>query len=131
MAGPVVTGLQIVASITWVLLRRPHPLAFALGVAAASRFAIAVPYTVVNIAMLLKGRGLQPPEFDEHKAAMALGMSGDVALGVTSLLVVAVLLWLARYLPKGRLTDAWPGLLLGTAVGWLLWLVVLGPVVLP
>lgn len=131
MAGPVVTALQILASIAWVLWRRAHPLAFALGVAAASRFAIAVPYTVANIAVLLTGRRLQPPEFDEHKAALALGLSGDVALAVTSLLVIAVLFWLARYLPKGERTAAWTGLLLGTAIGWIWWLVVLGPILLP
>ncbi len=131
MAGPVVTALQILVSIAWVLWRRPHPLAFALGAAAASRFAIAVPFTMVNMAMLLTGRRLQPPEFDEHKAALALGWSGDVALGMTSLLVVAVLIWLARYLPKGERPAAWTGLLLGTAIGWFLWLVVLGPILLP
>ncbi len=131
MAGPLVTAVQILASIGWVLWRRAHSLAFALGVAAASRFAIAVPYTIANIAVLLTGRRLQSPEFDEHKAAEALGWSGDIALGVTSLLVIAVLFWLARCLPIGERSAGWAGLMLGTALGWLVWLVVVGPVLLP
>lgn len=115
----------------WIGWRGATPWAAALAVAAASRFAVAVPYTVVNAAIRLVGGRLTPPAFDEYKAGTALGWSGDLLLASTSLLLVGVLWWVGRHLPRGARAVAWSGLVLGTALGWAVWMRAVGPWLLP
>jgi hypothetical protein len=69
------------------------------------------------------------PNFDEFRAAAALGVPVDVPVAVG---VVVVLFCWAYLVPKVRrdLIVVVPALLLGTAAGILAWLVV-GPLVLP
>jgi len=130
LAGPTVTVIITLFACSWLGRRRDARWAFALSVSAASRFAVGVPYTAVNAVVLLMGGRLRPPAFDEHKAATALGWSGDAGLAFTSLLLVATLTWVAVKLPRGERTAAWAGLVGGTALGWVLWMKVLGPVLL-
>jgi len=102
---------------------------FALALAAASRFAVAVPFSLVNVYVRLRGQRLEPPAFDEQKAADALGWSGELLLAITSATLLVVLAWLAIKLPHRWLSLA--AVLLGTAAGWALWMGVLGPSLFP
>ena len=131
LAGPAATIAFILAAIA--LGRRrpgtawPHALAFA----AASRLLVGVPYTLANSITRLSGGRLDPPAFDEYKAGVALGVSGDAMLGASVAFFFVAIVWLARALPKGRRLAAWAGLLAGTALGWALWMALLGPILLP
>jgi hypothetical protein len=84
-----------------------------------------------SIPLLITGKHLQPPAFDEYKAATALGWLGDLVLGLTTGLLICVLLWLGFALPRGQRLGAWAGLLLGTAAGWIARMQFVGPLVLP
>lgn len=130
MAGPLITYLAIAAGICFNR-RMPDarwPMAFAA--AAASRLLVGVPYSVMSLAMLAFGHRLNPPAFDEYKAGVMLGLPGNALLGLSAIIFFATLAWLALRLPKGERSAAWPGLLVGTALGWALWFTV-GPVLLP
>jgi hypothetical protein len=129
LAGPLVTGLLTVLGIA---AHRRWPLSvwpFALAIAAASRFAVAVPFSVVNIYVRLAGKRLAPPAFDEQKAADALGWSGELLLGLTSATLLIVIAWLVIKLPNRWLSL--PAILVWTAAGWALWMGALGPVLFP
>ena len=131
LAGPAVTLLIAVFACAWILLRGPARWAFALAFSAASRFVVGVPYTAINIVIRMIGGHMRAPAFDEHKAGLALGWSGDVLLASTTVVLVGVLLSIGFKLPRGDRSVAWPGLLLGTVLGWALWMLLLGPVILP
>jgi len=129
LAGPLVTflltGLGIAAHRRWP----DSPWPFALAIAAASRFAVAVPFSLANVYVRATGRRLAPPAFDEQKAADALGWSGELLLGLTSATVLLVLGWLIFTLPNRWLSV--PSVLVGTASGWAVWMVGLGPIIFP
>ncbi len=131
LAGPAVTVILSLFACAWILLRGAARWTFALAVSAASRLVVAVPYTVINIVLLLMGRSLSPPSFDEHKAAIALGWSGDAVLASTAMVLAGVLVCVGVKLPRGERLVAWPGLVIGTALGWICWMTLLGPAVLP
>jgi hypothetical protein len=130
LAGPLVTAAQILGAIAFHRLRPGSRWPYALAVAAASRFLVGVPYTIVSLIVRLQGQRLQPPAFDEYRAGEALGWSGDLLLGLSSLMLLVTLVWLARALPRGERLMAWPALLLGTVAGWALWFAA-GPLILP
>jgi hypothetical protein len=130
LAGPLVTAAQILAAMAFHRLRPESRWPYALAVAAASRFVVGVPYTIIGLIVRARGERLQPPAFDEFRAGEALGWSGDLLLGLSSLMVLVTLVWLARALPRGERSAAWPGLLLGTIGGWALWFSA-GPLILP
>jgi len=129
LAGPLMTALL---TIVGMLAHRRWPTSvwpFALAIAAASRFAVAVPFSLANLYVRLAGQRLAPPAFDEQKAADALGWSGEFLLGLTSAVLLIVLAWLAIKLPNRWLSL--PAAVLGTAAGWALWMAALGPVLFP
>ena len=130
MAGPLVTAALILAAMAFHRIRPGSRWPYALAVAAASRFLVGVPYTIVSLIARLRAQRLQPPAFDEYRAGEALGWSGDLLLGLSSLMFLATLVWLARALPRSERVAAWPGLLLGTVAGWALWFAA-GPLILP
>jgi hypothetical protein len=129
LAGPVVTalltGLGIAAHRRWPRSSWP----FALAIAAASRFAVAVPFSLANLYVRASGGRLAPPAFDEQKAADSLGWSGEWLLGLTSAIFLLVLGWLVVALPNRWLS--FPCLLIGTAAGWAVWMGALGPALFP
>jgi hypothetical protein len=131
LAGPAVTVVLAVFACGWILVHGPSRWACALAISAASRFVVAVPYTVANIVVRVIGATLQPPAFDEYQAAVALRWSGDALLASTAVVVVGVLICVGVKLPRHERWVAWPGLFIGTALGWALWMKLLGPVVLP
>ena len=131
LAGPAITVILSVFACAWIVLRSPARWAFALAVSAASRFVVAVPYTVINTLARLTGASLSPPAFDEYKAGIALGWSGDVLLASTVIVLAAVLLCVGLNLPRGERSTAWPGLVIGTILGWVCWMMLLGPALLP
>jgi len=129
LAGPAVTALLTASGIAahrrWP--RSPWP--FALALAAASRFAVAVPFSLASLYVRASGQRLAPPAFDEQKAADALGWSGELLLGLTSATILLVLGWLIAVLPDRRLSI--PAISIGTAAGWALWMGGLGPMMFP
>jgi hypothetical protein len=129
LAGPLVTALLTIVGIAahrrWPRSAWP----FALAIAAASRFAVAVPFSVVNVYVRLTGRRLAPPAFDEQKAADALGLSGELLLGLTSATLLLVIAWLLIKLPSRWLSL--PATVAGTVAGWALWMGALGPLLFP
>ena len=131
LAGPAVTVILSVFACTWILLRGPARWAFALAVSAASRFVVEVPYTVINTLARLTGASLSPPAFDEYKAGTALGWSGDLLLASTVIVLAGVLFCVGHNLPREERSTAWPGLVIGTILGWAWWMLFLGPVLLP
>jgi hypothetical protein len=131
LAGPATTIILSAFGCLWIRLRRPTRWAFALSVSAVSRFVVAVPYTIVNIGIRLVGGSLRPPAFDEYKAGTALGWSGDALLASTVIVLVAVLVCVGSKLPRGERLIAWGGLVTGTLLGWILWMLFLGPALLP
>ena len=131
LAGPAVTIILSVFACAWILLRGPARWAFALAVSAASRFVVAVPYTVASIVVRLTGASLGPPAFDEYRAGTALGWSGDLLLASTVIVLAGVLLCVGLNLPRGERSTAWPGLVIGTLLGWVCWMMLLGPALLP
>ena len=131
LAGPAVTIILSVFACAWILLRGPARWAFALAVSAVSRFAVEVPYTLINTLARLTGASLSPPAFDEYKAGIALGWSGDVLLASTLIVLAGVLLCVGLKLPRGERSTAWPGLVIGTILGWVCWMMLLGPALLP
>jgi hypothetical protein len=131
LAGPAVTVILSVFACAWILFRSPAHWAFALAVSAASRLVVAVPYTVLIIVVRLTGGSLSPPVFDEYKAGIALGWSGDALLASTAIVLVGALVCVGVKLPRGERSIAWPGLVIGTSLGWILWMTLLGPTLLP
>ena len=129
LAGPIVTVLLIAAGLAAHRYRPRSIWPFALAIAAASRFAVAVPFTLANLYVRLNGQRLAPPAFDEQKAADALGWSGELLLGATTALVLLVLVWLLVTLPRRWLS--FPAVVIGTAAGWGLWMGILGPLLFP
>lgn len=130
LAGPAVTAVLVIAGLIYSAWRPRQRFGYALAVAAVSRFFVGVPYTIGNLVALASGRTLMPPSFDEYKAGVALGWSGDVTLGMTAAMVFLVLAWLAVRLPKGDRAAGWIGLIGGTIAGWGLWFS-LAPLLLP
>ncbi|MGH7602360.1 MAG: hypothetical protein ACRENK_00025, partial [Gemmatimonadaceae bacterium] len=122
LAGPSITILLSALACAWILLRAPARWAFALAITAVSRFVVAVPYTVIKVVVRLLGGGVRPPAFDEYKAGVALGWSGDALLASTTLVLAAVLVCVAVKLPRGERAVAWSGLIIGTALGWICWM---------
>lgn len=131
LAGPAVTVILSVFACGWILLRGPARWAFALAVSAASRFVVEVPYTVISSLARLTGSTLSPPAFDEYKAGIAFGWSGDLLLASTVFVLAGVLVFVGLKLPRGERSTAWPGLVIGTIVGWACWMLLLGPLLLP
>jgi hypothetical protein len=131
LAGPAVTVILALFACAWILARGPARWAFALAVCAVSRFLVAVPYTLINIVARLAGRRLGAPAFDEHKAGTALGLSGDALLASTVIVLICVLVFVERKLPSGQRSVAWSGLVIGTVMGWVCWMLVAGPALLP
>jgi hypothetical protein len=131
LAGPAVTIILSAFGCLWIRVRRPARWAFALSVSAVSRFVVAVPYTIVNIGIRLVGGSLRPPAFDEYKAGTALGWSGDALLASTVIVFVVVLVCVGTKLPRGERLTAWTGLVTGTLLGWIFWMLFLGPALLP
>jgi hypothetical protein len=131
LAGPAVTVILALFACAWILLRGPARWAFALAICAVSRFVVAVPYTLINTVVRLIGAHMRPPAFDEHKAGTALGWSGDALLASTVVVLIVVLVFVGRKLPRGERSVAWPGLLIGTVFGWACWMLLLGPALLP
>lgn len=131
LAGPAVTIILAAFGCLWIRLRPAARWPFALSVSAVSRFVVAVPYTVVNAVIRLVGGSMRPPAFDEYKAGTALGWSGDALLASTSIVLVAVLVYVGRKLPGGEKVIAWAGLVTGTLFGWIVWMLLLGHALLP
>jgi hypothetical protein len=131
LAGPAVTVVLALFACAWLYLRGPTKWAFALAVSAVSRFIVAVPYTTISIVVRLLGGHVRPPAFDEYKAGTALGWSGDALLASTVIVLVGVLVVVGRKLPRAERGIAWTGLVTGTALGWICWMLLLGPVLLP
>jgi len=131
LAGPVVSAALALGACAWLFWRDATPWAAALAVTAASRFVVGVPYTIVNVGVRLLGRRLTPPEFDEHKAGAALAWSGDALLAGTSLVLALVVWSVGRRLRHGNRVPAWSGLLIGTTLGWAIWMLGLGQRLLP
>jgi len=131
LAGPAVTIILSLFACAWILWRGPARWAFALAISAVSRFVVAVPYTLINIAVRLTGASLRAPAFDEYKAGTALGWSGDALLASTVVVLIGVLVFVGRKLPDGERSVAWSGLVIGTVLGWACWMLLLGPAVLP
>lgn len=129
LAGPIVTalltGLGIASHRRWP----GSPWPFALAIAAVSRFAVAVPFSLANVYVRAIGGRLALPAFDEQKAADALGWSGELLLGLTSAMFLLVLGWLIIALPNRWLSI--PSVLIGTAFGWAAWMIGLGPLIFP
>jgi len=131
LAGPVVSAAVALGACVWIFWRAATPWAAALAVTAASRFVVGVPYTIVNVGARLIGSQLAPPEFDEYKAGAALAWSGDALLAGTALIPVVVFWTVNRRLRAGERAAAWSGLLIGTTVGWAVWMLGAGPALLP
>jgi hypothetical protein len=129
LAGPLVTALLTVVGIAAHRRWSRSVWPFALAIAAASRFAVAVPFSLANIYVRLAGQRLAPPAFDEQKAADALGWSGEWLLSLTSATLLIVVAWLVVNLPNRWLSL--PAVLIGTAAGWALWMGALGPLIFP
>jgi hypothetical protein len=129
LAGPLVTALLTGVGIAAHRRRPGSAWPFALAIAAASRFAVAVPFSLANVYVRLSGQRLSPPAFDEQKAADALGWSGELLLGLTSATLLIVLAWLVVKLPNRWMSVA--AILVGTAAGWALWMGALGPILFP
>jgi len=98
---------------------------------AVSRFVVAVPYTLLNIVIRLTRSRLAAPAFDEYKAGTALGWSGDALLASTVVVLIGVLVLVGRKLPTGERSVAWPGLVIGTILGWACWMLLVGQLLLP
>ena len=131
LAGPAVTVTFSLFACAWILLRGPARWAFALAITSVSRFVVAVPYTIANIVVRFTRATMGAPAFDEYKAGTAFGWSGNALLASTVLVLVGVLVFVGRKLPGGERSVAWPGLVIGTILGWVLWMLLIGPVVLP
>lgn len=91
LAGPAITVILALFACGWILYKGPSRWAFALAVSAASRFVVGVPYHGDQPRVRLSGKTLRPPAFDEHKAGVALGWSGDPLLASTVIVLVGVL----------------------------------------
>jgi hypothetical protein len=131
LTGPIVSAVLALVGCVGVRSQGRPVWAAALAVTAASRFAVGVPYTLVNLWVRTQGNRLTPPAFDEYKAGTALGWSGDALLGATTLLCTLVVWWVGRHLRHGERTARWVGLLGGTALGWAMWMQIVGPWWLP
>ena len=131
LTGPIVSAALALVGCMGVRGHGRTVWAAALAVTAASRFAVGVPYTLVNLWVRVQGSRLTPPAFDEYKAGTALGWSGDALLGATTLLCALVLWWVGRHLHHGERSAGWLGLLGGTGLGWAIWMRIVGPLWLP
>jgi hypothetical protein len=131
LAGPLVSAGLALIGCAWMRWRAADAWAAALAIAAVSRFAVALPYTIASAVVRVLGVRLAPPEFDEYKVGAALGWSGDALLAVTSLFLLAVLWWVHRATRRDDRRVVWAGLVIGTVAGWAVWMKGLGPWLLP
>jgi hypothetical protein len=131
LAGPMVSAVMALLGCALMARVGPLPWAAALAVCAASRFVVSVPYTLGSLVVRALGKQLAPPVFDEYQAGTALGVSGDGLLAISALILAGVIWWVGRHLPRGATRIAWTGLLGGTAAGWAVWMLGLGPLLLP
>lgn len=129
LAGPIVTLLIVVGFSAAALRSGPRALLIAPVFAAGWRTAgLTLGYWITRVAepAALAGR-----DVDELIAARSLGVPAEVLYAVNALVLYGAWVLLVRRVPRGRRLPALTGILLGTAVGIIAWLRVLGPVLLP
>jgi hypothetical protein len=131
LAGPVASAIMAVVACVFLARRGARPWSAALAVTAASRFVVSVPYTIGTVVATLFGLQLAPPVFDEYQAGTALQVSGNGLLALTTVLLLGVVWCVGRSLPRADRRVTWAALIGGTALGWAVWMLALGPVLLP
>lgn len=129
-AGPLMT-IVLGAAGCWFISRKPPPgWAFGLAAVAASRLLLGLPFALLGIISVLMGYGAESA-FDEFKAATAVGLPGLPFVALSAACGVAACVLIARRTPRAERSAAWPGIVIGSAMGWAAWLLLLGPVLLP
>lgn len=130
VAGPLVTMALTLIGCLVIRNDRSSRWGFGLAASASSRLLLGLPFAILGTISVMMGYGAES-QFDEFKAASALGLPGLPFVVLTAAYGVAAWAYLIRRLPRSDRWYAFSGLVIGTALGWGLWLAVLGPVLLP
>lgn len=130
LAGPVVT-LLIMAACVLGLRKRVHPLFVVTLIAAPIRFAVGAVYLAFSLQAAIEGGARGQPNFDEFKAAQALGFAVEPLLIFELVATVAIWIWMFRRLERGTRLVSLLGATVGIAVGIGLWIAYIGPWLLP
>ena len=125
--GSIVSLLLTAGACLYVQLRGPDPVALAVGFAAPLKF---VPGTGF-ILFRLVGLRADSPEFDEYRLGELIGIPWLLPVGIGALCLCGGWFWLGRALPRSGRWAAVAAVATGSVTGIAVYLVLLGPWLLP
>jgi hypothetical protein len=130
LAGPVAT-LLIMAACVMGLRKKVHPFFVVALIVAPIRFAVGAVYLAFSLQAAIQGGARGQPNFDEFKAAQALGFAVEPLLIFELVATIAIWVWMFRRLERGTRFNSLCGAVAGVAVGIGAWIALIGPWLLP
>lgn len=130
LAGPVVT-LLIMAACVLGLRKHAHPVFVVALIAAPIRFAVGAVYLAFSLQVAIQGGTPGQPNFDEFKAAQALGFAVEPLLIAELVATIGIWTWMFRRLDRVRRWSSLSGAVAGVALGIGAWIAFIGPWLLP
>ena len=128
-AGPFVTLVLVLGCVSAVVCLGPRVMLIAMAFAAGSRSVIlGWGYLIVRI---VNPRGAGSGFGDELIMARGFGLPLDAVVSVSTLIVMVAWWYLLGQIKKNQRVPASIGILLGTIAGVSLWMLLLGPLLLP
>lgn len=124
-AGLLLTYAVVVAC-CYVVRQRPWPFVFALGLVSPLRFVSGVPMLVA----LVSGRTLRPGT-DEANLALLTGVPSALLIVLGLAVLCGGWFWLIRSVPREQRVAKYAGLLVGIALGMVVYFKFAGPWLLP
>jgi hypothetical protein len=127
-AGPLVTMAIVLGCCIAIARLGPRPLVVATGLVAGVR-SLAICIVYLRARLLHPGAPLQG-SFDEVNAARGLGLSPELVIGVSTVVLAAAFAFIVRSLPPGERAEPFVAVSLGGGAGIALYLHLLGPMIL-
>lgn len=129
-AGPLLTVALSVFACFAIAQSAGSRWTFGLAAAASSRLLLGLPFAVLGTLSALLGNEAHS-KFDEFQAAAAVGLPGLPFVIMTAACGLATFIFVGLRIGRAERTAAWPGIILGTVLGWAFWIFGLGPIILP
>jgi len=130
LAGPVAT-LLIMAACVMGLRQKVHPFFVVTLIAAPIRFAVGAVYLAFSLQAAIQGGARGEPNFDEFKAAQALGFAVEPLLIGELVATIAIWVWMFRRLQRETRFSSLFGAVVGIGLGIGVWIALIGPWLLP
>jgi hypothetical protein len=127
-AGPAVTLAIVLACCVAIARSGPRPLLVATALVAGMR-SLAICVVYLRARVIHPGAPLEG-SFDEVNAARGFGLSPELVIGASIVVLAAAFVFIVRRLPHGGRAASLGAVVLGGSVGIALYLRLLGPMIL-